>query len=281
MCLSYYQRRHQKLLRLFAGVWLVFTLTPVRADLVITGSSTILPIVKRVAAEFTATTGIKCKIGGGGSDHGAQSAAQGKANIGMVSRSLHEDEARTLVATTVALDAVAVYVHERNPVTGLTRDQVAGIYSGRLTQWGQIDPASGDSRIYPVGKWHGRSTRELFDGFFGLRGKEYPTGMHMIGANVASILYVSLDPFAIGYVSVGSLAHAAKLGAPVKILPLDGVAPSDDNILAGRYPYVRPLNLVTHGAPRDEAARFLEWMTGPVGQQAARTEGFLLRTATP
>lgn len=281
MYLSYYLRRLMKLLHLLAGMGLIFAPTPARADLVFAGSSTILPVVKRVATEFTASTGIKVRVSGGGSERGAQSVMQGKADIGMVSRSLHEDEARSLIATTFALDAVAVFVHERNPVSGLTHDQVAGIYGGRHTQWRQIDPAASDSRIYPVGKWHGRSTRELFDGFFGLRGKEYPAGMHMIGANVASILYVSLDPYAIGYVSVGSLTHAAKHGAPVKILPLDGVVPSDENILAGHYPYARPLNLVTRGAPRGEAARFIEWMTGPVGQQATLEEGFLIRTGSP
>lgn len=281
MCLSFYSRRFGKCLCLIVGGWLSFAAIPARADLSIVGSSTILPIVKRVATDFTAATGIRCKVSGGGSDHGARSAAQGSADIGMVSRALHEDEARNLVATTFALDAVAVFVHERNPVTGLTREQIAGIYDGRHTQWHQIDSKAGNGRIYPVGKWPGRSTRELFDGFFGLVGRGYPAGVHMIGANVASILYVSLDPFAIGYVSVGSLDHAARQGAPVKILPIDGVAPSGENIVSGRYRYTRPLNVVTRGLPKGEAARFIEWMTGSVGQQAARDEGFLVQPGTP
>lgn len=258
MCLSYYAFPLGHSLRLLLGMCLLVALTPARADLVIAGSSTVLPVVKRVAAEFTAATGIKMRISGGGSGRGAQLAAEGKADIGMVSRGLHEDEARTLVATTIALDAVAVFVHERNPISGLTHQQIADIYRGHLVQWQQLDTAIPDSRIYPVGKLHGRSTRELFDGFFGLRGKEYPAGTYMIGANVASILYVSLDPQAIGYVSAGSLEHAARQGAPVKTLSVDGIAPSHENILAGRYPYVRPLNLITRGTPRGETARFIE-----------------------
>lgn len=281
MCLSYYAPRLGKSLRLLLGLWLLAVLTPVRADLVITGSSTILPIVKRVATDFTAKTGIKVRVSGGGSDHGVKSATASKADIGMVSRQLHGDEAKALTATTIAIDAVALFVHERNAIAGLTHQQIADVYTGKISQWRELDATTTDKRIYLVGKWHGRSTRELFDGFFGMRGKEYPIGTHMIGANVASILYVSLDPYAIGYVSVGSLDHAEKHGAPLKILSVDGVAPSHENVLSGRYPYMRPLNLVTRGAPMGEAARFIEWMTGSVGEQAAREEGFILGTIAP
>ncbi len=248
---------------------------PARADLIVTGSSTILPVVKRAAAEFTAQTGIKVRASGGGSGHGAKSALNGSAHIGMVSRKLHEDEARQLVATTIALDGVAVFVHERNAVQGLKRQQVADIYSGRSNRWREIDPAAIDGRIVRVGKWHGRSTRELFDDFFGLRGQEYPDGTHMVGANVAGILYVSIDPLAVGYVSVGSLDHAERYGAPIKPLAIDGVIPSEENIVNGRYPYSRPLNLVTRGTPGGEALRFVGWMAGEAGKKAALEEGFM------
>lgn len=277
MRLTIVVRRAVKALVLCVGVGFLLAPGAARADLVITGSSTILPIVKRAAAKFTQSTGIKVAASGGGSDHGARSALRGTADIGMVSRALHEDEARALVATTIGVDALAVFVHERNPVAGLTRAQVVDIYGGRISRWREVDPAAGDGQIVRVGKWHGRSTRELFDRFFGFEGQEYPAGTHMIGANVASILYVSLDPLAIGYVSVGSLDHAAKNGAPVKILPLDGVAPSRENILSGLYSYTRPLNLVTRGAPHGEVARFIAWMTSPVGRQAVRDEGFVSR----
>jgi len=266
-------------LHLTVGLALIVWFGAARADLMITGSSTILPVVKRVASEFTAKTGIRVRVSGGGSDHGVIAVIQGRADIGMASRVLHEDESRGLFATTIGRDAIAVYANERNPIAGLTQAQVAAIYSGQLKQWRELGLTTVEGRIYPVGKWHGRSTRELFDGFFGLQGREYPEGTHMIGANVASILYVSLDPLGIGYVSVGSLDHAAKQGAPVKILPLDGVAPTHENIQSGRYAYTRPLNLVTRGAPRDEAALFIEWMTGKPGQEAVRAEGFMIRTA--
>jgi phosphate transport system substrate-binding protein len=248
---------------------------PAGAEILVAGSSTILPIVKRVAESFTTQTGIRVRATGGGSDHGIKTAAGGGMQVGMVSRALRADEAPLLVAHTIGLDGVAVFVNESNGITGLSARQVTDIYAGRVNQWRDVAPAAIDGRIVRVGKWTDRSTRGLFDGFFGLQGREYPAGTHMIGANIASILFVSIDPQSVGYVSLGSLEHARQFGAPVKLLPIDGVAPSQENVASGVYPYRRPLNLVTRGKPQGEALRFIEWLKSPAGQQAVVAEGFL------
>lgn len=261
-------------LLLLTGLFLASSVA--RADLVVTGSSTILPVVKRAALEFTAKTGIKIHASGGGSDHGVKSTLTGQAHIGMVSRKLHEDEAQQLIATPIGLDGVAVFVHERNSIQNLTSEQITHIYRGKILRWRDLSSSGVDDRIVRVGKLHGRSTRELFDGFFGLSGQNYPTDTHMIGANVAAILYVSIDPLSIGYVSFGSLAHAAHEGAPVKALSIEGVAPTEENATNGTYPYVRPLNLVTRGIPRGEARQFIAWMKSKAGQQTLQKEGFMM-----
>lgn len=248
---------------------------PVRAEVLLAGSSTILPIVKRAAESFTAQTGIRVRATGGGSDHGIKTGAAGGMQIGMVSRTLRADEAQLLIAHTIGLDGVAVFVNESNGIAGLSARQVTDIYSGRVNQWRDIDPAAINGRIVRIGKEMDRSTRGLFDGFFGLQGQEYPAGTHLVGANIASILFVSIDPQSIGYVSLGSLEHAKQFGAPVKLLPIDGVAPSIENVASGIYPYRRPLNLVTRGKPQGEALRFIEWLKSPAGQQAVVAEGFL------
>lgn len=265
--------RRTLFLAVLTGCWLLAL--PARAELVLAGSSTILPVVKRAVDAFAAETGIGIKASGGGSDHGIQTALAGGSRIGMVSRDLHADEARTLTAYPVGLDGVAVFVNESNPIAGLTHQQVTAIYAGQINRWAALDKAAADERIVRVGKLTGRSTRGLFDGFFGLQGQDYPAGTHMIGANIAGILYVGIDPLAIGYVSIGSLDHAQKFGAPVKVLPIDGVAPSMEAVASGRYPYRRPLNLVTRGPAQGEALRFIQWLQSPPGRQVVAAEGFL------
>lgn len=254
---------------------MLLVVLPAGAEVLVAGSSTILPIVKRVAESFSAQTGIRVHATGGGSGQGILTAAAGGGQVGMVSRALRSDEAQLLVAHTIGLDGVAVFVNESNAIAGLSAHQVTDIYAGRVNQWRDIDPAAPDGRIVRVGKWTDRSTRGLFDGFFALQGQDYPAGTHMIGANIASILYVSIDPQSIGYVSLGSLDHARQFGAPVRVLPIDGVVPSMENVASGRYPYRRPLNLVTRGVPQGEALRFIEWLKSPDGQQAVVAEGFL------
>lgn len=267
-------------IRLLTGLCLLVASTGAYADLLISGSSTILPVIQRAAAAFTAETGIRLRVSGGGSDAGVTAALSGKAHIGMVSRALHPDEARRLVATPIGRDAVAVYVHERNPLRDLSHAQVTDIYRGRYREWREL-AANTSGRIVRVGKQHGRSTRELFDRYFDLLGQEYPADTHLIGANAASILYVSIDPQAIGYVSVGSLERAVQHGAPVRALSIDGIAPTRAHVQSVRYPYLRPLNLVTRGAPQGEARRFIDWLRSDAGQALVEAEGFLALAARP
>jgi phosphate transport system substrate-binding protein len=272
MMLSFYIRWFVKMA---CGCLCLLAVSGVRADISITGASTIQPVVKRVAEKFSAATGVRVRISGGGSDQGVRDVMAGRTQIGMVSRDLHPDEAGRLVVHPVGLDAIAVFVHERNPLRELARRQVADIFSGNIREWSELAAGGGGRRIVLVGKEHGRSTRELFDRFFGLTGKEYPRGTHMIGADVAGILYVGIDPQAIGYVSAGALGHAAQQGAPVKPLSIAGVLPSTANIRNGSYPYQRPLNLITQAAPRGETKAFIAWMLGPDGRNALREEGFV------
>lgn len=248
---------------------------PARSELLLSGSSTVLPVVRHAAAEFALSTGIQVKAVGGGSDRGVEEVSNGRVQIGMVSRALHEGEARQLQAHVIGYDGIALFVHERNGLTGLTRPQVTDIFTGRLRHWREIDPAAPDGRIFLVGKSHGGSTRKLFDDYFGLRGQDYPSGTYIIGTNLAATLFVSIDPYSISYVSIGSLTRAREMGAPVKLLTIDGIVPTAANVAAGRYPYKRPLLLVTRGTPTGEAQRFIAWLQGKAGQRVVEAEGFL------
>lgn len=253
----------------------LFVATIARADVTIAGSNHVLPVVKRAAGEFQAQTGIRIAVEGGGSERGIAAALEGSAQIGMVSRELGEDEARRLVAQTVGYDAIAVFVNERNGMVGLTRAQITDLYSGRIKDWQALDARAIDGRVVLIGKRRGRTTRDLFDGFFGLRGREYPAGTQLIGANLSSILYGSIDPLSIGYVSLGWIDDALRQGAPIKVLAVDGIEPTPANVRSGKYPYKRPLILVTRGRATGQAARFIDWLRSPAGQAAVRAEGFV------
>lgn len=265
----------QRLFCLLASALLLSTSAYGNEVLRISGASTIQPILKRTAPEFTAATGILLNISGGGSAHGITAVLAGEADIGMLSRSPSDEEAKILEVTRIGYDALALVVHESNALDDLTHDQVRDIFQGNITEWQSISPRQ-SGMIARVGKAHGRSTRLLFDQFFGLTAADYPKNLPIVGADASGILYVSIDPQAIAYISAGSILRAIRLGAPVKLLSIDGKFPKPDLIRNADYPYGRPLNLVTRNPQSPKVRQFLDWITHhEKGQQAVEAEGFL------
>ncbi|MGQ0594533.1 MAG: phosphate ABC transporter substrate-binding protein [Gammaproteobacteria bacterium] len=234
---------------------------PSRADtsgkLVITGSSTIAPLIAEIAKRFEQqNVGVRVDVQTGGSSRGISDARNGLADIGMVSRALKPEE-NDLVSHTLARDGVTLIVHASNPVTALTQEQVAGIYTGRIQNWKDVGGA--DAPFTVANKAEGRSTLELFLAYFQLKAEEVKPSV-VIGDNEQGVKTVAGNPDAIGYVSVGSAGYATTHGVPIKLLPLDGVAASAETVADGSFPLARPLVLVTKPRPGDPLAqRFLDF----------------------
>lgn len=243
-----------------------------RADVTIVGSSTILPVVKQAAKLFSEQTGIPVHTKGGGSGAGIKGALARTADIGMVSRALKETEEDRLTSITIGWDGIAVIVNNRNALKGVSHQQVVDIFTGMVTNWRDLGGC--DCRIVPVVKRHGRSTRELFDRFFGLGETAPPPRAHTIGSNAEAIVFVAADPMAVGYVSVGSVERARTSGARIRPLALNGISATMVTVVDGSYPLTRPLNLVTAGTPSEEARRFIDFLLGPQGQKVVRDQGF-------
>jgi phosphate transport system substrate-binding protein len=226
--------------------------------LTISGSSTIAPLVGEIARRFEAAhPGVRVDVQAGGSSRGIADARRGTAQIGMVSRALGSDEA-DLTATRLAVDGVAIIVHASNRVAALTDRQIVDIYTGRVTRWSAVGGA--DAPITVVNKAEGRSTLELFASHFGIERTTIRAHV-VIGDNLHGVRTVAADPHAIGYVSIGTAEHERTNGAPIRMLPMNGVEPSTASVRAGRFPLSRPLNLVTAGARSPLVDAFLEAAT--------------------
>lgn len=226
--------------------------------LVITGSSTVAPLVTVMAERFeVAHPGVKVDVQAGGSSRGIADVRQGLAELGMVSRALKAEEG-DLAATTIARDGIAMIVHRDNPVAALTAEQIVAIYTGKLRNWQDVGGA--DAPITVVNKAEGRSTLELFLSHFKLQTPAIRADV-VIGDNQQGIKTVAGNPQAIGYVSIGTAEFEARRGTPIRLLPLDGVEASTAHVAQGDFPLSRPLNLVHRGELNGVAREFVAFAT--------------------
>ena len=173
-----------------------------------------------------------------GSGAGVEAVANGSADIGNASRNLKDEEkAKGVVENIVAIDGIAVVVDPSNTVEDLTKDQLAGIYDGTVTNW--KDVGGSDAPIVVVGRESGSGTRTAFEELLKLEDKcKYATELDSTGAVMAK---VASTPGAIGYVSLDVLDDT------VKALKLDGSEPTEENIKAGNYFLSRPFVMATKG----------------------------------
>jgi phosphate transport system substrate-binding protein len=227
-----------------------------QGKLVLSGSSTVAPLASEIAKRYEAEhPGVRIDVQTGGSSRGIADVRQGVADIGMVSRSLKDNE-NDLQAFTIAEDGICVIVNSDNPVKSLNALQIVDIYTDKINNWKQVGGL--DTPITVVNKAEGRSTLELFAGHFKLETKEIKPDV-VIGDNEQGIKTVAGNPNAIGYVSIGSGEYAATHKTPIKLLPIEGVAAFIANVSNGTFPISRPLNLVTNIPPTGLKKDFIDF----------------------
>lgn len=224
---------------------------------VVTGSSTVAPVVAEAAARFEKShPGVRIEVQTGGSSRGIADVLSGVATLGMISRELTADETG-LVAHQIAVDGVGVIVHRDNQISSLDRQQLIDIYTGKTSNWMSV--GGSDARITVISKAEGRATLEVFLGYTGLDSADIKADV-IIGENQQAIKTVAGNPLAIAYVSIGAAATEAGAGTPVKLLSCDGMPATSAAVASGAFPITRPLQLVSRGELPPAASAFLDFM---------------------
>ncbi len=230
--------------------------------LIITGSSTVAPLISEIAKQFEAQYPLsRIDVQTGGSSRGIADVRSNLASIGMISRSLKSNE-HDLSAYAIARDGIGIITHKDNPLEAITSSQIKRIYLGQITNWqtlnGQYAP------ITVINKAEGRSTLELFLAHFALKNSEIKASI-IIGDNEQGVKTVIGNKNAIAYVSIGTAEYNIQHGSPIKLLHLDSIEASSHNVSQGRYPLSRLLNLVVvnHADTPPLAQAFLAFSQSP------------------
>lgn len=232
------------------------TRTPDEKTLEITGSSTVAPLVAEIAKEFeTLNPSFRVNVQTGGSSRGISDTIKGTADIGMVSRRLHKNE-QHLESYTLAHDGIGIITHSDVDLKNLSSDNIRKVFTGSYKSWNEL--SKNEKKITVVHKAQGRSTSELFIKYFDLKYSDVKAHI-IIGDNEQGIKNVSNIPGAIGYVSIGAAESAIKSGVAIRLLKLDGAIPSSKTVAQGKYPILRPLNLVIKNNNNAAALKFIKF----------------------
>ena len=108
--------------------------------LVVAGSSSVSPVMEKLIEAYQAVNpNAEIELQTSDSTTGVNSAIDGTCDIGMASRELKDSETGAgAVSTAICMDGIAVIVNNDNPLTGLTKEQIKGIYVGEVTEWSEV-----------------------------------------------------------------------------------------------------------------------------------------------
>jgi phosphate transport system substrate-binding protein len=224
--------------------------------LIIGGSTSVLPLMQKLATAYhKAYPKIPApKVGGGQSDVGISGAAGGSFDIGDSSRDPLPTDPKGLVFTKLARDGVCVVTNAKNPISNLSQQQVEGIFTGSIHDWSEIAGAKVSGPIDLFDRDGASGTQDAFQHIFLGETLKISPSATAETSNGLEQLHVEKDEHAVGFVS---FAYTAGINA----VGYQGVACNLRNAKSGQYGGVRNFWMVTKGAPKAEAAKFIKWAT--------------------
>lgn len=171
-----------------------------------------------------------------------------------------EEKGVELVYVPVGLEGFVFFVNENNPVDNLTTDQVRDIYGGTYTNWSQV---GGPNRIInPVTRLEGSGSQSAMNSFMGGREIAPKSPLAITGGSIG---------FSFRYYMDGIVANKG-----VKMLSLNGVYPSAENIQNGTYPIIAKFYAIYRADNTNENIPILiDWILSDEGQKLIEESGYV------
>jgi len=189
-----------------------------------------------------------------------------------------------LVASVIAKEAVAINIHESNPITDLSTEQLRDIYQGRITNWKQVGGKDAPMSVYGYimcgqreepARQYLVGERDYKKGIVGIDNGKLAKHVIRVKPGEALAKHVAADPNGIGF--------EATIYLPVsgaKAIKLDGISPSQEALATGAYPAIRHLYIVTKGYPGGRTKEYIDFLRSPEGQALLEREGNLVKAVT-
>lgn len=269
-------KTHMKLKYALCGVMAATVCNAYADRLVIKGSDTLgAKLVPQLAEEFKAQNpGTTFDIAAEGSTTGISAIIDGTADIGMSSRRAKPAEiaaasskGRNMKPTVVAYDGLGVIVNSSNPIANLTKKQVEQIFTGEISDWSAVGGKGGKISIY---------TRNTSSGTYSdwkelaMKKRDYAPSAQKMAGHEQIAAEVGKNPNGIGYVGLAYMKAAG-----IKVITIDGAAPTASAVRNHAWPYARPTFYYTNGDPSGVAKQFVEFTLSAAGQKIVDQVGFV------
>ncbi len=244
---------------------------PSSRHLVLSGSRTMAPLLEDIGRRFEEQhPGVRVFVSPASADRALADTRSGLADIGMLGRPLRPGEVR-LFGYPVARDGVAFVVHRDNPVGPLTTSQLVALFTGTVVNWKEV--GGPDLPVALVRPSEGMALREVFLDYFHLLPNQVPPTPPGVGSCEHVLQAIADHPEAIGYTSLGC-AEASVRRLPIRLLPLGSVPATLAQMQIGRYPFTRPLLLLTREPPTGLAEEFIAFARSAEVHDLVQKHGF-------
>lgn len=186
-----------------------------------------------------------------------------------------------LVASAIAKQGIVITVHESNPVTNLTTEQLRDIYQGRITNWKQVGGKDAPMSVYGYIMCANREeparqylvgVRDYEKGIVGIDNGKFAESVIRVKPGTEIAKRVAADPNGIGFEAPGYLPVSG-----AKAIQLDSMTASPETVANGSYPAMRHLYIVTKGYPSGRTKEYIDFLQSPSGQSLLAKEGKLAK----
>jgi phosphate transport system substrate-binding protein len=218
----------------------------------LSGSTSMQPLVQKLAQAFAKKSGVRFTIFGGGSDVGITDASRGRVTLGMSSRDPKPADPGGIVFNKIARDSVCVVTNEDNPIATLSQSQIQDIFSGRIRSWAQVPGARVSGPISLIVRTPASGTQDAFQNIFMGEDLRVAGSATTKASNGLQAQAIAADPLAIGY---ASFSFTQGLHA----VPYQGVVCTLRTAKSGEYEGVRNFFLVSRGKANGFAKKFIKF----------------------
>lgn len=254
------------------------------------GSDTLVNLAQAWAEEYKKVNpNVAIAVSGGGSGTGIAALINGTVEIANSSRAMKPEELeeakknnnKEVKEFVVGMDALAVFLHPANPISGLTLEEVACIYGegGKCVLWsdirGTVVPGCQGNKIIRVSRQSNSGTYQYFREAVLGKKKDLKLGSMDLNGSREAIDLVEKTPCAIGYSGMGYLSKHVKAACISKTADSECIFPNLETATTKSYPISRELYMYTSGEPSPEVKAYMDWTQSDLAQKITIKAGYV------